>query len=147
MSREFVLGTAQHFNWFQLGAAIKHPEKGKRIDVSEEITKEFGIPDPEVIIQPNDGYGDPSIVRDLISEMKIDAILHYTDPRFWIWLYQMEHEIRQNIPIMFYAIWDNLPYPMYNAQYYNSCDSIFGISKQTVNIVEHTVGPEKIKKK
>ena len=39
---------------------------------------------------------------------KPDAIMHFTDPRFWIWLYQMEHEIRQNIPIMYYNIWDDI---------------------------------------
>ena len=38
----------------------------------------------------------------------------YTDPRFWTWLYQMEHEIRQHIPIFYYNIWDDLPYPMWN---------------------------------
>ena len=29
MSREIVVGTAHKYNWFQLGAALKHPEIGK----------------------------------------------------------------------------------------------------------------------
>ena len=28
MSREIVLGTLQHYNWVQIGGAIKHPEAG-----------------------------------------------------------------------------------------------------------------------
>ena len=34
MSREIVLGTCHHYDWVQLGAAIKHPEQGKALDVS-----------------------------------------------------------------------------------------------------------------
>ena len=49
---------------------------------------------------------------------KPDAILHYTDPRFWIWLYKMEAEIRRDIPIFYYNIWDDLPDPQYNELYY-----------------------------
>ena len=66
---------------------------------------------------------------------KPDAILHYTDPRFWGWLYHMEHELRQNIPIFYYNIWDDLPAPHYNEFFYESCDLIMNISKQTVGLV------------
>lgn len=65
---------------------------------------------------------------------KPDAILHFTDPRFWIWLYQMEHEIRQNIPLLYLNIWDDLPDPHYNRTFYASCDALFAISKQTYGI-------------
>ena len=30
-----------------------------------------------------------------------------SDPRFWGWLYHMEHELRQEIPIFYYNIWDD----------------------------------------
>ena len=55
-----------------------------------------------------------TVLRDVIRMEKPDAILHFTDPRFWIWLYNMEHEIRQDIPIMYYNIWDDIPDPLYN---------------------------------
>ena len=139
VSKEFVLGTAQYYNWFQVGAAIKHPDNGKIFDLSEQITKEFGIPDPQVLIRSNDGYGTPELLREILGSQPIDAILHFTDPRFWQWLYQMEHEVRQTTPILFYAIWDNIPYPHYNSGYYESCDWIGGISKQTVNIVKNVL--------
>jgi glycosyltransferase involved in cell wall biosynthesis len=49
----------------------------------------------------------------------------------------MEHEVRQNIPIFYYNIWDDLPYPRWNEPFYESCDLIMNISKQTHNIVQN----------
>jgi len=37
VSRELVLGTAHIYDWVQIGAAIKHPDVGKVIDLSESI--------------------------------------------------------------------------------------------------------------
>jgi len=137
MSREIVLGTLDKFDWVQVGGAIKHPDEGKFIDMNESVRKETGIKDAYLKIIPTSGYGTPELLRHLLSVEKPDAILHYTDPRFWEWLYQMEHEIRQNIPIFYYNIWDDLPYPMWNEPFYESCDLIMNISKQTVNIVNN----------
>ena len=44
-------------------------------------------------------------------------------------------ELRQNIPILFYHIWDDLPDPHYNRDYYESCDWLGCISRQTYGIV------------
>jgi len=143
MSREIVKHTAHHYNWFQVGAAVKHPDNGKIIDVSNDINIHAGIEDSYVKILPNDGYGNPDLLRDVMTMEKPDAILHYTDPRFWIWLYQMENEIRQNIPIFFYSIWDDLPYPKYNKPYYLSCDWIGCISKQTHNLIHQVADEDK----
>tara|TARA_B100000161_G_scaffold156379_1_gene111407 strand:- start:1804 stop:3195 length:1392 start_codon:yes stop_codon:yes gene_type:complete len=137
MSREFVLGTLKHYDWVQVGGAIKHPDSGKVVDMNESVRKETGIEDASLKIYPVDGYGSPELLRYLLTAEKPDAILHYTDPRFWEWLYQMEHEIRQHIPIFYYNIWDDLPYPIWNEPFYESCDLIMNISKQTVNIVEN----------
>ena len=46
----------------------------------------------------------------------------------------MEREIRKKIPITYLNIWDDYPAPMYNRPYYEACDLLMGISKQTVNI-------------
>ncbi len=35
MSKEFIKGTLNHFDWVQIGGAIKHPEKGKIFDLSK----------------------------------------------------------------------------------------------------------------
>lgn len=135
MSKEIVLHTMHHFNWVQVGGAVRHPEKGKIIDMSHEMKRLFDL-DTYIRIYPTDGYGNPDLIRWLINFEKPDAIMHFTDPRFWIWLYQTEHEIRQQVPLLFYHIWDDLPFPKYNEPYYDSCDWISCISKQTYNIVK-----------
>jgi len=137
MSREIVMGTLEHYNWVQVGGAIKHPESGKIVDMNAAVRKETGIDDAYLKIYPVDGYGSTELIRYLMDLENIDAILHYTDPRFWGFLYQMEHEIREQIPIFYYNIWDDLPYPMWNEPFYESCDLIMNISKQTVNIVDN----------
>jgi len=139
MSREFVIGTAHKYDWVQLAATIKHPERGKILDLSGDVNKHAGIDHADVKLIPWDGYGDPVILRQLIREHKPDAIMHFTDPRYWIWLYQMEHEIRQQCPLIYYNIWDDLPYPFWNEDYYESCDLLMNISKQTQNIVKNVL--------
>lgn len=136
MSREIVLGTVHKYNWIQVGAAINHPEAGKIMDISDDVRKHSGVQDAHAIIYPYNGYGDADLIRSLLQRHKIDAILHFTDPRYWIWLYDIEHEIRQHVPIFFYHIWDDLPDPKYNRDYYESCDWIGCISKQTYGITK-----------
>lgn len=142
MSREIVENTCGVFNWVQVGAAVNHPEAGKMIDVSTDVAKMTGVEDPSVKIYPQNGYGNSMVIRQLLEIEKPDAVLHFTDPRYWIWLYQIEHEIRQKMPMMFYTIWDDLPYPMYNKNFYRSDDGLFCISKQTYNLVKQVLGEE-----
>ena len=58
----------------------------------------------------------------------------FTDPRYFTWVFNMENEIRKTTPIAYLNIWDDYPAPMYNKPYYEACDLLMGISKQTVNI-------------
>ena len=136
MSKEFVLGTCHHFDWVQVGGAIKHPEAGKVVNMDQTVREETGVEDAKLTIYPIDGYGNQELLRELAAREKPDAIMHYTDPRFWRWLYEMEHEIRQQVPIFYYNIWDDWPAPKYNEFFYESCDLIMNISKQTVAIVK-----------
>tara|TARA_B110000503_G_scaffold67569_1_gene105802 strand:+ start:956 stop:2401 length:1446 start_codon:yes stop_codon:yes gene_type:complete len=140
MAREFTVGTAQHFNWFNVGAAVKHPEIGKIYDLSEEVNKRIGITDSFVQVMPNNGYGDAQLIRALIKKEKPDAIFIFTDPRYWVWLFQIEREIRSKIPIFWLNIWDDYPAPGYNVNYYDSVDVLMGISKQTNNINRLVLG-------
>jgi hypothetical protein len=59
MSREIVLGSAHRFNWVQVAGGINHPEKGKRLDLSQDTNNMLGIQDSSVIMYPTDGYGNP----------------------------------------------------------------------------------------
>ena len=135
VSKEFVMGSMDRFHWVQLGAAVKHPDQGREIDLGEDARKTSGVSDASLKIIPWTGYGDANILRQLIMRHQPDAILHFTDPRYWRWLYEIEAEIRENIPILFYHIWDDLPDPKYNRDYYESCDWLGCISKQTYGIV------------
>jgi glycosyltransferase involved in cell wall biosynthesis len=139
MSKEIVVGTIHKYDWVQLGASIKHPEIGKVIDINDDIRKRTGVEDASLKIYPSNGYGDIQTLRKLLDIEKPDAILHFTDPHYWQWLYDNEHEIRQRVPLLYYHIWDDLPDPKYNRNIYESCDWLGCISKQTYGIV-HRVG-------
>ena len=146
MAREFVVGSSHHYNWFNLGAAVNHPEVGKVMDLSADVNKTAKLEDASVFVQPSNGYGDTSMIRHLIKTQQPDAIFIFTDPRYWIWLFEIEREIRSKIPIVWLNIWDEYPAPMYNKNYYDSVDGLLGISKQTCNINRLVLG-DKIKNK
>jgi glycosyltransferase involved in cell wall biosynthesis len=63
-----------------------------------------------------------------------------TDPRYFVFLFAIENEIRKQIPITYLNIWDDYPAPLYNKPYYEACDLLMGISKQTVNINRIVLG-------
>ena len=126
-----VIGTVHKYDWVQVGAAINHPDKNKVLDLSEDAKNITGVQDASIKIYCNASYGDPLLLRRLIDVEKPDAILHFTDPRFWGWLYNMEHEIRTKMPLMYLNIWDCTPTPMWNKDAYASCDLLMAISKQT----------------
>ena len=138
-SRNIVMNTAHYFNWVNLGGAVNHPDEGKGFDISPDVNSITGLNDSSVKVIASNGYGNPHLLRQILSQEKPDAIIHFTDPRYWIWLYKMENEIRQKIPMVFYTIWDDLPYPFYNRNYYRSDDMLLCISKQTKNIVENVL--------
>ena len=146
VGKEIVIHTAHKYNWYNVGGAIKHPELGKIFDISEDVNGITDIEDSSVMVQPYNGYGDPALIRQLIKEQNIDAIFLITDPRYFEWLFQIENEIRKKTPIIYLNIWDDYPAPMYNKAYYESCDLLMGISKQTVNINKLVLG-DKIKTK
>ncbi len=146
IGKEIVIQTAHHYNWVNLGSAINHPDVGKKFDLSQETNKEIGIEDASCFIIPFNGYGNPDVLRHVIKEEKIDAVFIITDPRYFDWLFAIENEIRKKTPIIYLNIWDDLPAPMYNKAFYESCDALLGISKQTVNINKMVLG-EKAKNK
>jgi glycosyltransferase involved in cell wall biosynthesis len=140
IGREMVINTSHRYNWVQIAGAIDHPDKGKRLDMSKDTDNLSGNNDSSVILYPTNGYGDPNLIRSIIQAEKPDAIFLITDPRYFVWLFQMENEIRKKFPIAYLNIWDDLPAPMYNREFYESCDALFGISKQTVNINKIVLG-------
>lgn len=140
MAREIVFGTSNHFNWVNLGAGINHPHHGKRVDLSQKCNEHTGNTDSQIISYPYNNYGNPTILRTLLKSEKPDAIMIFTDPRYWEWLFGIENEIRKQCPIIYYNIWDSTPIPLWNKPFYESCDTLLGISKQTVNINRSVLG-------
>ena len=117
---------------FSLAGAIKHREY--QMIIPEEHQGRWKI-------LPVDGYGTQDLIREIVSAEKPDALWFMTDPRFWGFLWEIDDEIRSNIPMIYYHVWDNYPYPKYNKKCYDSNDLVVTISKVTDDIVR-TVSPE-----
>ena len=120
------------FEFVCFGGAIRHP------DYKPIRTEEYG---DDWIIYPVDGYGSQEQVRALLKAQKPDIVWIMTDPRFWGWLWNIDNEIRSVAPLVYYHVWDNLPYPTFNRKWYLSNDLIASISKVTDDIIRN-VAPE-----
>ena len=81
------------------------------------------------------------MVRSVLRHDRPDMVWFMTDPRFWGWLWQIEHEIRALCPMVYYHVWDNYPYPRFNRKWYLSNDVVCAISKVTDDIIAN-VAPE-----
>jgi len=100
------------YTFRQFGAAMKHSDY-RTVIVNDDF-----------IIKPIDGFGDRELLRVTLATEKPDAILIFTDPRFFIWLFEMEDEIHQMCPIIWWHVWDNDPTPLYNNVLYEATDLI-----------------------
>ena len=140
IGRETIINTCHRYNWAQIAGAVEHPEQGKQVIMDNDVAKESEVLDASVSLYPAAGYGDMNLLRTIIKRENPDAIMLITDPRYFAWLFSAEDEIRKSIPIIYLNIWDNYPAPMYNKEYYESCDVLLGISKQTVNINKLVLG-------
>ena len=91
---------------------------------------------PDFIIKPVDGFGTQQEIRHILYTERPDAILIITDPRQFIWLWEMEDEIHQICPIAYWHVWDNDPYPDFNKVWYESTDLINCLSHKTYELVK-----------
>ena len=96
----------------QLGGALKH-DSYEMVKAAEDF-----------LIKPVDGFGTVEMIRSLLVTEKPDVILLFTDPRFFVWLWQIEDEIHQVCPIAYWHVWDNYPRPEFNDRFYKSTDLI-----------------------
>tara|TARA_B100000963_G_C22631785_1_gene675279 strand:+ start:1275 stop:2705 length:1431 start_codon:yes stop_codon:yes gene_type:complete len=140
IAREFVIHSCHRYNFACIGGAVNHPDKGKRFDMNQAMAEPSKVEDAYTMLYPTDGYGNIEIIRSIIDLESPDAIFIITDPRYYTWLFQSENEFRKKMPIVYLNIWDDVPAPVYNKEFYESCDALFGISKQTVNINKMVLG-------
>ncbi len=117
---------AKENNWTfrQFGAALKH-ESYETVVVNEDF-----------IIKPIDGFGNREMLRVALATEKPDILFIFTDPRFFIWLFEMEDEIHQICPIVWWHVWDNYPFPEFNKTLYQSTDVINCHSHMTYTMIK-----------
>jgi glycosyltransferase involved in cell wall biosynthesis len=120
------------FKIVSLGGSIKHK------NYQPIKTEEYG---DDFVVFPVDGFGNEGILRSILRNEKPDIMWIMTDPRFFEWIWSMEDEIRSLVPLVYYHVWDNFPYPRFNKQWYSSNDKIVTISKVTDEIVRN-VAPD-----
>jgi len=125
-TRHLLTGLIKKGCWTfrQFGAALKHTDY------------RTVVVDDDLIIKPIDGFGNPDLIRVTIATEKPDAIFLFTDPRFFIWLFEMEDEIHQNCPIVWWHVWDNYPFPEYNDVLYQATDLINCHSHMTYKMIK-----------
>lgn len=112
------------------GGAVKHEDYN------------LNVVNPDFIIKPTNGFGDRNLLRQTLVQLRPDALLLFTDPRFFIWVWEMADEIRQICPITYWHLWDNYPWPDFNKVLYESTDLINCINWPTYKMVSERF-PEK----
>jgi glycosyltransferase involved in cell wall biosynthesis len=126
---EGLIGTGK-YSFRVLGGAVKH-------DNYSTV-----VVNPDFIIKPVDGFGTREALRQLLITERPDAIFIFTDPRQFVWLWEVEDEIKQVCPICYWHVWDNDPYPHFNNVWYQSTELINCLSWKTYEMVKEHF-PEK----
>ena len=115
---ESMLKTGE-YSFICLAGAIKHNDyRPMKVDPWGD----------DWVIFPVDGYGNHEIIRTMLYNHRPDMLWFMTDPRFYIWLWEIESEIRPHVPMIYYHVWDNYPYPTFNKPFYDSNDMVCTIS-------------------
>jgi glycosyltransferase involved in cell wall biosynthesis len=125
-TRHLIEGLLKKGCWSfrQFGAALKHQDY-RTVVVNEDF-----------IIKPIDGFGNPDLIRVTLATEKPDVVFIFTDPRFFVWLFEIEDEIHQICPIVWWHVWDNYPYPEFNDVFYQSTDLINCHSHMTYTMIK-----------
>jgi glycosyltransferase involved in cell wall biosynthesis len=140
------------YKFLCFGGAIQHPDYRPQKIAPEK----YG--DDGWIVFPVNGYGDKNLLRQVLLTERPDAVVIFTDPRFFTWIWEMEDELRSVCPLIYWHVWDNDPIPDFNKSYYESTDFISALSLKTYgllqglphprdrfNYIPHTVPPELFK--
>jgi len=125
-TRHLIEGLLKKGCWSfrQFGAALKHADY-RTVVVNDDF-----------IIKPIDGFGNPELLRVALATEKPDLLFIFTDPRFFTWLFEIEDEVHQVCPIVWWHVWDNYPYPEFNEAFYRSTDLINCHSHMTYTMLK-----------
>ena len=142
--KQIIYETCHRYNYIDIGfiEGIQPNTQYPVQDISARVQGQTGVQDASVVIKAYDIYSQDvgkkqKDLLNFIEEFNPAAIFHFTDPHSWYWMYEIQNLIRSKIPIIYYNIWDNLPYPKYNQRFYSCSDLIMNISKQTQNLVNN----------
>lgn len=117
------------YKFICLGGAIQHPNYTPQQVAPEKYGDDW-------VIIPVQGYGDKDSIRKFLYTEKPDAIFIFTDPRFFVWLWEMEDEIKEVCPLVYWHVWDNDPSPRYNKPFYDSTNFISALSLKTYGMLQ-----------
>ncbi len=125
-TRHLLTGLIEKGCWSfrQFGAALKHSDY-RNVVINDDF-----------IIKPIDGFGNPEMLRVALATEKPDLLFIFTDPRFFVWLFEMEDEIHQVCPIVWWHVWDNYPYPDFNDAFYEATDLLNCHSHMTYEMIK-----------
>lgn len=128
-SRFLIHGLVEKGCWSvrQFGAAVKHN------------SYDPVIVNPDFVIKPIDGFGNRELLLQTLAAEQPDVLLLFTDPRFFIYVWEMHDEINKICPIAYWHVWDNRPAPVFNKVLYESTDLINCHSHLTYEMVNEIV--------
>jgi glycosyltransferase involved in cell wall biosynthesis len=128
-SRFLIQGLVDKGCWTvrQFGAAVKHPNY------------DIVTVNPDFIIKPIDGFGNRDVLLQAIASEQPDILFLFTDPRFFIYVWEMHEEINKICPIAYWHVWDNRPAPVFNKVLYEATDLINCHSHLTYEMVSEIV--------
>lgn len=120
------------YSVIQLGAAVRH-QSLETIKVNDDF-----------YIKPINGFGNVNLIRSVLINEKPDALIIFSDPRFFEYLFEIEDEVHQICPILWWHVWDNKPYPEFNKWMYDSVDTINCLSYLTYDLLSQNIKEDKI---
>ncbi len=89
----------------------------------------------DLTVYNTEGFGNKTILREVMLRHNPDAVVLFSDPRVFTWLFEIEDEIHTMCPIAYNHVWDNDPVPEFNKVIYDSVDRINCISYLTYKMV------------
>jgi len=128
-SRYLIDGLLKKGCWSvrQFGAAMKHDN-----DDVVVVNQDF-------VIKPIAGFGNRDMLIQTLAAEKPDVLLLFTDPRFFIYIWEMHDEVEKVCPIAYWHVWDNRPAPKFNRVLYEATDLVNCHSYLTYEMVNELI--------
>lgn len=126
----------EKYKFVCLGGALKH------VSMTPQMVDPEQFGEGNWIIHPVNNHGTKDLVRKFLVTEKPAAVLIVTDPRFFVWLWEIEDEVRSVCPLLYWHVWDNDPSPDFNRVFYDSTDYVGCISLKTYGILQDLKYPK-----